>query len=99
MRLVDADEMLKLKNEDGNWVYDLRDLDEFLQYVPTIDPVKHGKWFYVKIDTVFRCLAVDGKLVDRPEYVIAEVKCSLCDYSTDKFSNYCPNCGARMDGD
>lgn len=44
--------------------------------LPTIDPVKHGKW-------------------------INEETCSVCGesvlYDTD-LCNYCPNCGAKMDG-
>lgn len=50
---------------------------------PTIDPVKHGKWIE-KYGTWY---------------------CSECDktgykgYIPAKPSDYCPNCGARMDGE
>lgn len=61
-----------------------------------VEPVRHGKWKettscgkqndleYQKADTVFRC--------------------SECGYDFEHegylaYFNYCPNCGARMDGD
>ena len=55
-------------------------------YAPTIDavPVKHGKW------------EVKGQ----------DVYCSVCGkesaytwHGSSKFSSYCPNCGAKMDGE
>lgn len=54
---------------------------------PTIDPVKHGKW-----------------LEDDSDYWLLE--CSECHATIDKesvflgecFLNYCPHCGARMEG-
>ena len=48
--------------------------------VPTIDPVKHGKWI--------EYLIVDGIK-----------QCSVCGVLRIEDSNYCPNCGARMDGE
>ena len=47
MRLIDADEALRISKEDRfMWVYDLTDLEKFLTGVPTIEaePVKHGRW-------------------------------------------------------
>ena len=62
--------------------------------MPTIDPVKHGKWIYKPTS-------------DHDGYVV----CSNCDVyipshklfgKDDEYtntSNYCPHCGARMDGE
>ena len=56
---------------------------------PTIDPVKHGKWIHG---------CTDGA---GTEFCY----CSECDEDALKtkegytaFSDFCPNCGARMDG-
>ena len=55
---------------------------------PAVDvaPVVHGMWVYVKT-----------------YYDIDECNCSLCGQlmttAIDKRMNYCPNCGAKMDGD
>lgn len=57
-----------------------------LQFVFTSDvkPVVHGHW------TTERTWKHDG-----------EWYCSVCDYEPIVFveSNYCPNCGAKMDGE
>ena len=47
------------------------------------DAVKHGRW----ITTAYKPFVYS--------------KCSLCGHrvTIDGESNYCPNCGARMDGD
>ena len=62
---------------------------KFLDKIPTADvvEVKHGEW-------------IEDSLVD------GAVSCSLCAYTDYRFnydkdewgSNYCPNCGAKMDG-
>lgn len=59
-------------------------IHNLINTAPTIDPVRHGRWVY-------------GEDID--------IQCSLCgkdaltegDYRQVK-SNYCPNCGAKMDG-
>ena len=49
-----------------------------------VEPVKHGRW---------------GTNSDRPDSLI----CSICKCGFDMWKhdphNYCPNCGAKMDGD
>lgn len=74
MRLIDADAL-------EEWIWrerlDTRErIANLVEQMPTIDPVKHGKW-------------------------INEETCSVCGesvlYDTD-LCNYCPNCGAKMDG-
>ena len=50
-----------------------------------VQPIKHGRW----------------KLTNNPSFR----KCSVCgawwssDITDNCFTNYCPKCGARMDGD
>ena len=69
--------------------YDKAFIIGVLEEVPTIDPVKHGKWI--------------GKALDN--FRKYEVVCSECGaryvgnydaYDEPDDFNYCPNCGARM---
>lgn len=102
MRLIDADELPVITLTDGGYwqkeVVYKADIDA----TPTITPeslVRHGQWipFYES--------EVSGW---NPEFAgydpIAGYKCSECGEEAildcnDKFvlSNYCPNCGAKMD--
>ena len=56
---------------------------------PTVDAVEvvHGDWVDKKHYDIY----------DGHEYVVAH--CSNCNSPSRKKSNYCPNCGAKMDGD
>ena len=63
---------------------------QYIEIIPAAEvaPVMHGRWEYTPqtINTLSR------------------FKCSVCgwwtlDPSVDGAYNYCPNCGARMDGD
>ena len=87
MRLIDADEMIKNLTAMKK-MYDAIDLDGMikgLQDSPTIDPVVRGEWIKEK----------------QPKNL---VRCSNCkDLFFDEYDsiityNYCPNCGAKMDG-
>ena len=94
IRLIDANALLKAIESESDLNYGERLLDpiEFADMVedaPTVDavPVVHGRWEPVDHDGSWR--------VDR---------CSVChrrmhyvDY--DQPYQYCPNCGAKMDGD
>lgn len=59
------------------------DINNAITNAPTIDPVKHGRWVY------------DGPSIE------VMYKCSECGYVEFGYDHpaYCPNCGARMDGD
>lgn len=85
-RYIDAELALKLKDEKGNWVYDLYDLEAYLVGVPTADvqEVKHGEW-------------VDS---ENGGYVCSVCNCWMEDYygSTPEQLQYCFKCGAKMDG-
>ena len=48
-----------------------------------VAPVVHGRW--------------ESQVVRKP-FVQVLYKCSKCGYLVDRVSNYCPNCGAKMDG-
>ena len=102
MRLIDADlltncirksldkEILKgTIREKGFEVYALTKFIEIVDAVPTEEPVKHGKWL--------------NAVETHPELYgwcrLNEVVCSQCDDIHKHKSNYCPNCGARMDGE
>ena len=80
--------------EDGS-ILSYEDTDDLMENAPTVDAVEvvHGRW----ISEVVRKPDWKGKMRD---YYQAS-SCSVCHkpdpgYGT---SNYCPNCGAKMDGD
>lgn len=67
--------------------------DEYLSNAPTIEaePVRHGRWIPV---------GYDGYADGCPVY--NEWECSECHFACEGEGepplNYCPNCGAKMDG-
>ena len=91
MRLIDAD---KLKAHYAWWGNEEKEMfDSIVDVQPTVDavPVVHGEWRDKMLDN-FR------------KY---EVVCSVCGaryignydaYDEPWDFNYCPNCGAKMDG-
>lgn len=61
---------------------------------PTVDAVEvvHAEWVYKCGEWV--CSHCDGDIPQKANF------CRGCYMDTDDvFSNYCPNCGAKMDGD
>lgn len=74
------------KNGNYHFVLGIESVMEYVDGLPIADvqEVKHGKWIY-----------------DRTYYEADECNCSLCGQlmTTAKGvrTNYCPNCGARMD--
>ena len=96
MRLIDADALvdaIKNRIEEDRGVYPdfsrfyrvgMRIVINIIKVQDTVDAVKHGHWGFYSGE---EC------------YII----CSECrkEYYCDKqeMPNYCPNCGARMDGD
>ena len=61
---------------------------ETVRTAPAVDaePVRHGRWIPVELHKSFG--------------VLNGVKCSMCgEGKVVRRYNYCPNCGARMDGD
>ena len=90
MRLIDADEA-RLQRGFFERVTNVPKFYEWLDSLPTVDavPVKHGKW-----ETPQRHGAIT---YDKHAY--AECSCCHTPQYLARGMNYCPNCGARMDGE
>ena len=103
MKLIDADalyEFMREKTEDVSpaeqMIADLKNehLRIMLDHFATVDaePVRHGRW----VPTIY-----DGYADECPVY--NEWECSECRFECDGDVepplNYCPKCGAKMDGD
>lgn len=105
MRLIDADALdfefdrRCFSEEDENYVRGVDEAIGVVKNAPTINPddlVKHGEWIYWEGWRGNYDCRIDG------------ARCSLCGYShetvynvtnpKESLSNYCPNCGAKMDG-
>lgn len=67
--------------------YASHDVPNVLRNIPSADvqPVKRGRWIEVS-PKHSRCSVCD-------------TTCLIAVYPISKGANYCPNCGARMDGD
>ena len=88
VRLIDAKPLM----EDGWHLVKTGKSNMFLASMsladaPTVDAVEvvHGRWEFVEQRFYH------GGFVNL-------FRCSECKVATDKASNYCPNCGAKMDG-
>ena len=65
-------------------------VDDTLDYIdsePAADvaTVRHGRW-------------IEGVVIQTDIATLYDYTCPLCGIVSDRNSNYCPNCGARMDG-
>jgi len=67
--------------------YSNLDVVRALKAIPTVDavPVMHGRW--IRYSEIFH----------DPEYTL--VKCSVCGGESCCDAAYCPDCGAKMDGE
>lgn len=90
MRPIDADELKKWVEEyhASNWGIPQDELIYAIGSAPTIEP-KPGRW-------------IDGKRMGFDGCFVWHRECSLCGYereddNPDKDTNYCPNCGAKME--
>lgn len=98
-RLIDADALIDDMCEDcGAFVNGACDKDVcasvlWVRDAPTIEaePVRHGRWVP---------LSYDGHINGYPVY--DEWECSECHFACEGEGepplNYCPNCGAKLDG-
>ena len=89
-RYIDADKAYEIASNHKDFeqsIADLVSLKEVLDDTPTDDVAegKHGYWVYNR-----------GQAFGEPCYF-----CSLCidGGSNNGRDNYCPNCGAKMDGE
>lgn len=71
-----------LNRYSADWIY------SFVKSAPSVDaaPMKRGRWIF-KWDSE-----------KDPKRLFIRIVCSECDLHTGMKSNFCPNCGARMDG-
>lgn len=93
MRPIDADEVLKIVERYGTTSgtslgrhSGIADIIYYqIEKLPTIEaePERHGKW----------------RLIHNTYDRVKEYNCSNCDSNYSCESNYCPNCGAKMDKD
>ena len=82
---IERETVLEKIESSFMWARSFGELYEEAQDIPAADvaPVRHGRW---------------GTHSDRPDSLI----CSVCNCGFDMWKhdphNYCPNCGAKMDG-
>lgn len=90
-RYIDADDFYKRLSDPPYTIYNgemfAEWFDECFKTQPTADvePVRHGRWIATNDENKKRCSECD--II----HLIAQ-------YPYGK-ANYCPNCGAKMDGD
>ena len=60
-------------------------VEQFVKETPTVDAVEvvHGRWLSEPVEFTYE----------------KDIKCSVCGRYVDEPENYCPNCGAKMDGE
>jgi len=95
MRLIDGDELLTEFPVDDEPMLTKSCVRMTIRRMPTVDavPVRHGQWEEVPYKTIEH-----GEVVVRGK----TVRCSACRHAEKGWNsgmNYCPMCGARMDGD
>ena len=86
MRLIDADALDMFERLNSYYGDAWRDAQKEIDEAPTVDavPVRHGNW------EIYVISPFDGE----------DVKCSECgERGCVPYWNYCPNCGAKMDGE
>ena len=95
-RLIDANALIKYISERTAVTYPnlypgLFKAIGYIRTFPTVDAVEvvHGRWIE-KIDMVASYLAECEELF---------YECSVCNTPNFGESPYCPNCGAKMDGE
>jgi len=103
MRLIDLDALMQfpirwnhydIVNGSEKYIFGVEAVLEYAENLPTVDaePVRHGEW----ISEIIKAQDWKGRARDyyQPH------SCSIC-HKPDPcqgVSNYCPNCGAKMDG-
>lgn len=89
MKLIDIN-AIKLPEGFFEKVDNVPKFYDWINSLPTIDaePVRHGKWIFSPGHAEGACTLCNFKIYGRPynnTYLIVPY-------------NYCPNCGAKMDG-
>ena len=74
----------------GQVSYSREDAADCIRYMDAADvaPVRHGRW--------------EARAIPRSDpdgdWIALEYHCSVCNRLEYRKENYCPNCGAKMDG-
>lgn len=78
-----------LQDENGDALVVLSEVRKALSLATVEEPVKRGRWRYI-----FRTAHA---------HISCALVCNVCGASTDRIDgavfNYCPKCGAKMDGE
>ena len=97
-RLIAANVMRQdwLENGENEYVYDTNAVLDSIDAQPTVDAVEvvHGHWKEYSHSALVRWKDGEPVWADRSVF-----RCSRCDFGTIARHNYCPRCGAKMDGD
>lgn len=90
MRPIDADALLEKMQRTSRYFSVVYDVDA----MPTLGvaPVVHGAWESID-SSYWRCTPSGAVPVSCVTY-----RCCFCGRGTVVKTNYCPNCGAKMDG-
>ena len=77
------------EHANGHFINGIESVLEYVENLPSADvaPVRHGRW-------------VDAYPDIEPNPMFMYGICSECEFEQgiSKYLNYCPNCGAKMDG-
>ncbi len=99
-KYIDADMLIAAISEQKLMAREpvARRILQMIEDAPTADvkPVKHGQWI------VYDCERYAGrqdKLGNPISIPYKEYTCCFCGRITIIHDNYCPNCGAKMDGE
>lgn len=93
-----VDEMSKHFSTKDNEYYDaLMDAEDAIDDLPSADvaPVRHGRWIETSYDE-YTCSVCGKNVSDEIFYAIGPEDRESASMGV---ANYCPNCGAKMDGD
>ena len=88
MRLIDGDELAKNFYVPSNELFYAGTVLDYIKEAPTVDaePLRHGKWILYP---------------DNQSKVVEADDCSVCgaQWIFGEKYDYCPSCGAKMDGE
>ena len=97
-RLIFLDDLMKFPiridhydkvNGNEHFVFGVETVLEYAEHLPTVDAVEvvHGRWIEI------------NPRKDVEGWIEFDYQCPVCKEVSWEESNYCPNCGAKMDGD
>ena len=97
MRLIDADKLIRTEFYNIYRSFTGKDVRKAIRKAPTVDAVIVVHGFDTNTDRYFHCSICGYGVAD--VYESADTKVKIFDSVEDKEWNYCPNCGAKMDGE